>query len=132
MAGIDPVEYMKRINIQVEREETARFDTERQRSILSFARQAGIDTSTPEGRKLAFETYDKPLSDDGDTLFAEAQIFLESYNRKNPNEKIDIGIAQRMILNEREKEKSKRKKIDFSIREKMQAGFGKNLRGTKE
>ena len=114
-AGINPQEFADKINAafdEQEANESTNYSAKERRSILEMARQAGMDISTSDGRKKAFEVYDPNIANDPDTLLENEAIMLA--------EKLDttLEIARNILLKEREQkeaEELKAKKIDSLI-----------------
>jgi len=128
-AGIDPQEFADKINAAFNEQkanESTNYSAKERRNIFEMARQAGMDISTSDGRKKAFEGYDPQIANDEDSLLEnEAQSLFKQLKADNPNSNITLSTVRETLLKEREAkltEELKTKKIDYLIGETMLAG----------
>jgi hypothetical protein len=128
VAGIDPVEFCKRINEKIDHQEAMErsgYSLEERMSCYNQASKTGaFDLSNEDDCKKALEVFSPILNDSDAQLEEEAQELFEKLNeREGP--KVSLRSCRNLLLKEREikkREEIKELKIQSAIRENLIAG----------
>ena len=122
-AGIDPAEFAKRINENLERKALS---AERNAGILEEAHRAGVNVFDPKERDRVLKIHETSQAKNSDQdSEQEAQEFFKKLKADRPNSTITLDMVRETLIKERkQKEKARIKQIEIQriVREMLIAG----------